>query len=69
VRVPAKIAAVPLPWWTSQSTVIAVRILSSRCKPADRYRHVVNHAETLAVIGKGMVEPPPMLMATLSQRA
>src|SRR5579871_3763056 len=31
VRVPAKIAAVPLPWCTSQSTVIAVRMASSRC--------------------------------------
>ena len=56
MRVPAKMAAVPLPWWTSQSTVMAVRILSSRCMTADGHRHVVDHAKSFTMIGEGMVE-------------
>ena len=49
-------AAVPLPWWTSRSTTAARPARRSREHPADRHRHVVEHAEALAVAGEGVVE-------------
>ena len=35
---------------------MAVRILSISLQAADRYRHIMDHAKALAVIGESMVE-------------
>ncbi len=49
-------AAVPLPWCTSRSTTAACPASRSR-RTTNGDRHVVEHAEALAVTGESMMEP------------
>jgi len=69
IFVPAKMAAVPFPWCTSQSTVMAVEIFVIALHTAYGDGHVMNHAESFAVIRKCMVKATPMLTAIPSLRA
>ncbi len=52
---PRRIAAVPLPWWTSQSITITRAEAGLGLHRPRRDRRVVEDAETLAAIAEGMV--------------